>query len=115
MHQDANTTLDSGSIEKSVEKCVKVAVPTATATVNAKLKVSANGVKSESRSSTKVSTGDHGTLKVCVEADAAAELAVNADVVADAGLRGATVNVAAEAVAQPSVHVNVSVNGQGVL
>ena len=109
LHQDATTTLDSGS----VEKCVTVAVPTATATVNAKLKVSAAGAKSESQSSTTVSTGDLGTLKVCVEADAAADVAVEADVVA--GLRGTTVNVAATAVAETAVDVDVSVNGEDVL
>ncbi|MBW3548156.1 MAG: hypothetical protein KY452_08515 [Actinobacteria bacterium] len=108
---EGSTTLDSGS----VEKCVTVAVPTATATVNAKLKVSAEGANFQSQSSTKVSTGDLGTLKVCVEADAAADVAVDADVVADADLDGTTVNVAATAVAETAVDVNVSVNGEDVL
>lgn len=112
LDHDESTTLDAS---RSVEKCVTVAVPTATATVNAKLKVSAEGANFERQSSTTVSTGDLGTLEVCVEADAAADVAVDADVVADADLGGATVNVSASAVAETAVDVNVSVNGEDVL
>ena len=112
LNHEESTTLDAS---RSVEKCVTVAVPTATATVNAKLKVSAEGANFERQSSTTVSTGDLGILKVCVEADAAADVAVDADVVADADRNRTTVNVTASAVAETAVDVNVSVNGEHVL
>ncbi|MBW3615786.1 MAG: hypothetical protein KY439_10840 [Actinobacteria bacterium] len=110
-HQE-NTGFD---VSRGVEKCVTVAVPTATATVNAKLKVSAAGANFQRQQSTTVSSGDLGTLKVCVEADAAADVSLDAHAVADAGLGGTTVNVSAEAVAETAVDVNVTVNGQEVL
>lgn len=109
---EESTGLDA---DRSVEKCVTVAVPTATVTVDANLKVSADGANFERQQSTTVSTGDLGTVTVCVQADAEASVTVDAHVVADAGLGGTTVKVAATAVAETAVDVNVTANGQEVL
>lgn len=100
---------------QGVEKCVTVAVPSATVKVNAKLKVKAAGVKSATRSSTTLSTGTLRTLRVCVQADADARIALNADVLAYVGSGGTTVNVAAEVVAQTAVNVKVTANGVRIL
>lgn len=98
-----------------VEKCVTVTVPGATVKVNAKLKVKAAGVRSGSRSSTTVSTGPLRTVRVCVQADADAQITLNADLSASLGSGGSELNVAAQVVARTAVNVKVTANGVRIL
>lgn len=108
---NSGTNVDTGEIEK----CVTVVVPTATATVNATLTVSAPGVNNTTQSSTTVSTGDLGTLRICVAAEAEADLTLNAAATGVVGPGGATVNVGAAVAAEAATDAEVTVNGVPVL
>lgn len=111
--------LDSGvtglvGLNGGVEKCVTVVVPQATATVNARLTVSAAGATSTSQSSTVVSTGLLGTVRVCVLTDVNAHVVLNAAAVAN-GVGRTSVNLDASVAAEAAVKVTILANGKSVL
>lgn len=103
------------TVKEGVAECIDVVVPTATATVNAKLTVKVRGVSNTTQNSTTIKTPELGTVEVCVQADADAQVLVSADVVADAGTGGATVNVDAEVAAEADVDAKVTVSGKQVV